>query len=64
MDARYVQVADVRVVGCESAAAQPVTQVSWFAAQAYCEAQHARLPDWYEWELAAAEKRERPRCTF
>jgi formylglycine-generating enzyme required for sulfatase activity len=33
---------------------QPVTQVSWFAAEAYCEAQQARLPDWYEWELAAA----------
>jgi sulfatase modifying factor 1 len=33
---------------------QPVTQVSWFAAQAYCEAQHARLPTWSEWEYAAA----------
>lgn len=32
----------------------PVTRVSWFAAAAYCEAQHARLPTWYEWELAAA----------
>jgi formylglycine-generating enzyme required for sulfatase activity len=35
-------------------AAQPVTQVSWFAAQAYCEAQDARLPTWPEWEYAAA----------
>jgi formylglycine-generating enzyme required for sulfatase activity len=33
---------------------QPVTSVSWFAARAYCEARGARLPDWYEWELAAA----------
>jgi formylglycine-generating enzyme required for sulfatase activity len=33
---------------------QPVTQVSWFAAQAYCEAQQARLPTWSEWEFAAA----------
>lgn len=33
---------------------QPVTRVSWFAAEAYCEAQGARLPSWYEWELAAA----------
>ncbi len=34
--------------------AQPVTQVSWFAASAYCEAQGARLPTWNEWEYAAA----------
>jgi len=35
-------------------ARQPVTRVSWFAARAYCAAAGARLPDWYEWELAAA----------
>lgn len=40
--------------GAQAPAAQPVTRVSWFAAEAYCDAQHARLPDWYEWELAAA----------
>ncbi|MEO6139100.1 MAG: formylglycine-generating enzyme family protein [Luteimonas sp.] len=34
--------------------AQPVTQVSWFAAAAYCGAQGARLPTWIEWEYAAA----------
>lgn len=33
---------------------QPVTRVSWFAASAYCEAQGARLPTWYEWELVGA----------
>lgn len=33
---------------------QPVTWVSWFAASAYCEAQGARLPNWQEWEFAAA----------
>jgi sulfatase modifying factor 1 len=32
----------------------PVTNVSWFAAVAYCDAQGARLPTWYEWEYAAA----------
>jgi len=33
---------------------QPVTHVSWFAANAYCEAQGGRLPNWHEWEYAAA----------
>jgi len=33
---------------------QPVTWVSWFAAQAYCEREGARLPTWHEWEYAAA----------
>ena len=35
-------------------AAAPVTQVSWFAAQAFCESEQARLPRWIEWEFAAA----------
>jgi formylglycine-generating enzyme len=33
---------------------QPVVNVSWFAAEAYCTAQRARLPTWHEWEWAAA----------
>jgi sulfatase modifying factor 1 len=41
-------------LGPSAAGAQPVTRVSWFAAEAYCEAQQARLPRWYEWEFAAA----------
>lgn len=38
----------------DALARKPVTQVSWFAASAYCEARGARLPRWYEWEFAAA----------
>jgi formylglycine-generating enzyme len=32
----------------------PVTEVSWFAASAFCESEGARLPTWLEWEYAAA----------
>lgn len=31
----------------------PVTEVSWFAARAYCRAQGGRLPSTHEWEYAA-----------
>ncbi|RDJ00488.1 formylglycine-generating enzyme family protein [Dyella solisilvae] len=41
-------------LGGSISAAQPVTRVSWFAAEAFCESEHARLPTWYEWEYAAA----------
>ncbi|OYT90618.1 MAG: hypothetical protein CFE43_17130 [Burkholderiales bacterium PBB3] len=37
-----------------SQADQPITNVSWFAAQAFCESEGARLPTWYEWEYVAA----------
>jgi formylglycine-generating enzyme required for sulfatase activity len=33
---------------------RPVTEVSWFAAKAYCQAQGKRLPTVSEWEYAAA----------
>jgi sulfatase modifying factor 1 len=42
------------VLGDAARPQQPVVQVSWFAASAYCEAQGARLPTWSEWEVAAA----------
>jgi len=41
-------------LGPDSGPQQPVTQVSWFAANAYCEWRSARLPSWYEWEYMAA----------
>ena len=39
---------------------QPVTRISWFAAEAYCESRDARLPSWYEWEYAAVASESMP----
>ena len=33
---------------------QPVVSVSWFASQAFCESEGARVPTWTEWEYVAA----------
>lgn len=54
-DAGYLQdwAAPTALAGSE-AASRPVTHVSWFAAQAYCEQEGGRLPTWTEWEYAAA----------
>jgi formylglycine-generating enzyme required for sulfatase activity len=40
-------------LGSEVRPASPVTDVSWFAAKAYCASRNARLPSEREWELAA-----------
>jgi sulfatase modifying factor 1 len=54
-DSRYLQHWQGALqTGAGAQDTQPVIWVSWFAAQAYCEAQGARLPTWNEWEYAAA----------
>lgn len=54
-DQRYLSHwAGAAELGAEALPRQPVTRVSWFAAQAYCASEGARLPTWYEWEYAAA----------
>ena len=54
-DARYLSHWRSPVALADAAQAQqPVTRVSWFAADAYCKAEGARLPTWSEWEYAAA----------
>ncbi|MTV41288.1 SUMF1/EgtB/PvdO family nonheme iron enzyme [Duganella radicis] len=42
------------LTGPNAADDAPVVRVSWYAAQAYCASEQARLPRWYEWEFAAA----------
>ena len=53
-DARYLQHWGGPLALGGAGAQQPVVNVSWFAADAYCQAQGARLPTWNEWEYAAA----------
>ncbi|MDR3387299.1 MAG: formylglycine-generating enzyme family protein [Rudaea sp.] len=52
---RYLaQWSSADALGGDALPDQPVTQVSWFAAQAFCASEGARLPTWNEWEFAAA----------
>ena len=54
-EARYLaQWQDATALAAETAPTQPVVQVSWFAARAYCASEGARLPTWNEWEFGAA----------
>lgn len=45
--------------GEDAGADRPVTNVSWFAARAYCRAAGGRLPAWHEWEYVAAADEDR-----
>ncbi|MGA8514026.1 MAG: formylglycine-generating enzyme family protein [Burkholderiaceae bacterium] len=53
-DGQYLRVWSADTRPGPAKPSQPVTDVSWFAAQAYCQSEGARLPTWYEWEYAAA----------
>jgi len=54
-DSRYLSHwQDVEQLGVGVLPEQPVTRVSWFAAEAYCASEQARLPTWLEWERAAS----------
>ncbi|MBA5687774.1 formylglycine-generating enzyme family protein [Duganella sp. LX47W] len=59
VDANYLRQYDGAEAG-DGLNQQPVTNVSWFAAQAFCESEQARLPSWYEWEYVAAADERRP----
>jgi formylglycine-generating enzyme required for sulfatase activity len=54
-ESRYLQSwAGPLQLGEKTGPQQPVIDVSWFAADAYCQSIGARLPTWSEWEYAAA----------
>jgi formylglycine-generating enzyme required for sulfatase activity len=57
-DANYLRQLDAGSV--DAIGQQPVTNVSWFAAAAYCESRGKRLPAVDEWEFAGQASREAP----
>ena len=59
-DARYLlQWQSPTTPGAALRSDAPVTEVSWFAARAFCEEEGGRLPTWLEWEYAASADRTR-----
>ncbi len=53
-DGQYLRAWPTDAAPSKTQQSQPVTDVSWFAAAAYCQSENARLPTWHEWEYAAA----------
>lgn len=45
---------DASTLPADRPADAPVTQVSWFAARAFCASEGGELPSWSQWEYAAA----------
>ncbi len=59
-DSQYLHLWPTDTAPSQTHMAQPVTDISWFAAAAYCQSEGARLPTWHEWEYAAAANETRP----
>ena len=58
-DGQYLHQWPTDTAPSQAQMAQPVTDISWFAAAAYCQSEGARLPTWHEWEYAAAANEKR-----